>query len=189
MAKVKMGLSYSIPKTATYLPTRNEFSAAFNIPTLGAYNFAVVGNQDRPVLAMNTNAIYLINRITIGATISQENYLSNLLLLPLMVLKYSKEAQRVYPLSIPLVQFSDAQEAVAFFWSDKDGESLTMSIPAGILSQSAELIGVPSIKINISLSIFEITDNGFIQDFKNNNSISRIGQRSNLKAANLFYVD
>lgn len=183
-----MSLSYSIPKTATYLPTRNEFTAAFNVPTPGVYDFNIAANQNRPVLNMNQNAIYLINRITIGGTISQEQYLSNLVLLPLMVLKFTKENQRVYPLSIPLVQFSDAQEAVAFFWTDKSDDALTMSIPTGQIGQDASLVGVPSVKLNISLSIFEITDNGFIQNFKNDNTAARTGNRTYLKNSNLVYV-
>jgi hypothetical protein len=188
MAKISMSLQYAIPKTATYLPTSNQFTAAFNVPTPGLYDFNAAGNLNRPVLAMNTNAIYLINRITVGGTISQETYLANLVTLPFMQLRFFKESQRIYPLSIPLNQFIDGQEAVAWFWTDKDGESITMSIPTGQLAQDAELVGVPDIKLNISLSIFEITDNGFIQDFKNNNSLTRIGQRTALKADNLFYV-
>lgn len=183
-----MSLSYGIPKTATYLPTNNEFTATFNAPVLGAYDFNVAGNTNRPVLAMNTNAIYLINRITVGGTISQEQYLSNVNILPLMVLRFFKESQRVYPLSIPLNQFLDGSEAVAWFWTDKDGESLTMSVTTGRLNQDASLIGRVNVKLTISLSIFEITDNGFIQDFKNSNNLTRTGQRTHLQASNLMYV-
>jgi hypothetical protein len=184
-----MSLQYSIPKTATYLPTNNEFTAVFNVPTPGVYDFAAPANQSRSVLAMNTNAIYLINRITVGGTISQESYLGNIVTLPIMTLRYIKENQRVYPLSIPLNQFVDGAEAVAWFWSDKQDDGLTMSIATGVLSQDADLVGRPDIRITVSLSIFEITDNGFIQDFKQNNSLTRIGARTSLQAANLFFVN
>jgi hypothetical protein len=55
-----------------------------------------------------------------------------------------------------------------------------MDLDIGQLSQDAFLVGVPSVKINVSLSIFEIADNGFVQMFKNPDNMSNIGARTNL---------
>lgn len=184
-----MSLQYQVPKTATYLQTRNEFTAAFNVPTPGVYDFNVAGNLKRPVLSMNLNAIYLINRITIGATIPQDEYLFNIVTLPRIVLQFDIESQRVYPLSLPIVQFVDGMEAVAWFWTDKSNESLTMSLVTGVLGQDAFLVGVPNVKINVSMSIFEITDNGFIQDFKAANNRTFTGRQTSLTNSNFMYVE
>lgn len=183
-----MALQYSIPKTSVYLQTTNQFNAAFNVPTPGLYDFNTVANTNRTVLALNTNAIYLINRITIGGTIPQEEYLFNLVTTPLIVLRFAKESQRVYPLRIPIVQFLDGLEAVAWFWTEQKDDILTMSITTGQLSQDAFLVGTASVNLNISLSIFEINDNGFIQQFKNDNNRTNIGNRTSLQSSNMFYV-
>jgi hypothetical protein len=184
-----MGLLYQIPKTATFLNTSNTFTAGFNVPTPGLYDFNTAANDARPVISLNTNAIYLINRITIAGTIPQDEYLFNIVTLPRMILKFSIENQRVYSMSLPVVQFVDDLEAVAFFWSDKAGEKLTMSITTGQLSQDAFLVGTASVKLNVLLTIFEITDNGFINDFKRDNSITTIGKRTRNVPNNLMFVE
>lgn len=184
-----MALQYAIPKTSTYLSTRNEFTAAFNVPTLGLYDFNTAANVRRPVLTLNTNAIYLINRIAIGGTIPLEEYLFNIVTLPLMFLEFTIENQRVYALQLPIVQFYDGLEAVSWFWTDKGGEELSMTLKTGQLSQDPFLVGTASVKINVSLSIFEINDNGFIQSFKNDDRSTKIGQSTHLQASNKFFIN
>ena len=173
-------LTYKIPKTSIFLQTVNVFGAVFNNPTAGIYDFVKPSNLANPVLKMETNRIYLINRITIGGTIPQEEYLFNIVQLPKMLLQFSIENQRVYSNSIPIVQFVDGMEAVTWFWTDKGDESLTMSIIAGQLSQDSFLVGTQEIKLNITMSIFEITDIGFCQDFKRDNSETLIGGKSRM---------
>jgi hypothetical protein len=183
-----MSLQYSIPKTSIYLQTANIFTASFNVPVPGFYDFNIPANQNRNVLQMDKNAVYLINKITIGGSIAQESYLQNMVVVPSIVLKYSTEFQRVYNLSIPVVQYVDGLEAVAWFWTEKLNEMLTMTIDTGRLSQDAILIGVPSVSLNVTLSIFEIKDNGFIQSFKSDNHETVVGKNSNLKMSDLVFV-
>jgi hypothetical protein len=184
-----MALNYSIPKTSTFLSTSSTFTALFGNPTPGVYDFNRTANAGRVVLNLNMNAIYLINRITIAGDISQEEYLNNILTLPLMVLRYGLESQRVYPMSIPLVQYNDNMEAVAFFWSDLAGETLTLDLVTGVINQDAFMVGRGSVTLNVAMAIFEITDNGFVQNFRSDNSMARTGNRTNLQARELFYTE
>lgn len=177
-----MSLVYSIPKTAKYIQTSNTFTAAFNVPTLGLYDFNVAGNRAQNVtpVQLNRNSIYLINRVTVAGTIPQEEYLFNIVQLPVITLRFTVQAQKLYPLPIPVVKFQDEMEAVAWFYTDMDNNFLTMDLDFGQLSQDAFLVGVPNVKINVSLSMFEIADNGFVQAFKNPDNMSSIGYKTNL---------
>lgn len=183
-----MSFVFQIPKTSQYIQTSNTFSAAFNVPTLGLYDFNVAGNQNQTVIPLNPNSIYLLNKVTIGGTIPQETYLFNIVTLPLITLNYKKEKQRIYQKPIPVVQFVDGLEAIAWLWTDQSDDDLEMSIKPGQLSQDAFLVGVTPIKINVSLSLFEISDNGFVQDFKNPNNLTGIGKKTNLHADSFVFV-
>ena len=184
-----MSLTYAIPKTSIYLQTSNTFTALFGNPTFGVYDFNRPVNAGRTVLTMQQGVIYLINRISVGGDISADEYLANLSTVPQIILQFQRENQRLYPMALPIVQFYDGWEAVAWFWSDIDGQTLNATLTTGILNQDAGLVGKPSVSINLSMSVFEITDNGFIQDFKNVNSLTRTGNRTNLQARQSFFVN
>lgn len=180
-------INFAIPKTSLYVDTLTTFKALFNVPTPGLYDFNVPAtNKNLPVLALNPNTIYLINKISVGGTISQEEYLSNIVTVPVMTLGFLTEGQRIYPFPVPIVQFSDGLDATAWFMTDRTGETLTLSLLTGQLSQDANLIGIGSVSLNISLSIFQITDTGYIQEFKEENSRSRIGIRTGVKPINMM---
>jgi hypothetical protein len=177
-----MSLVYQIPKTSHFISTSNTFTATFNVPTIGLYDFAVAGNVGQVVIPLNLNSVYLLNRITIGGTIPQEEYLFNIVTLPLLRLRYLKENQSIYRSPIPVVQFIDGMEAVAWLWTEQSRDSLIMDLDIGQLSQDAFLVGVATVRINVCLTIFECFDNGFVQEFKKSNSNSRIGAQSNLSS-------
>jgi len=184
-----MPINYTIPKAAQWQQTANSFTATFNNPTLGVYDFNTAANVDRFVLALQQNRIYLIARLSIGGNIPQEEFLGNIATVPLLRLKFVKESQRIYPLPIPIMQYYDGLESLAWFWSDKAGEQLVASLNVGVLNQDAFLIGYSEIKLNVTMNIFEISDNGFVQDFKKSDVKTTIGKQNQVRSSNLVFVD
>jgi len=183
-----MSLEFTIPKTAIYIQTLSQFTANFNTPTGGKYDFNNAGNVNKKVLDLLSGSLYLITRVTVGGNISQEQYLGNIINVPMAKIQYQSEAQTVYPYPIPIVQFSDGLEAVSWFYSDRAGESLSMSLDTGLLNQDTSLIGVASVTLNISLTVFQITDGGYIQNWKGSNQQATIGARTTNTAPQKFFV-
>jgi len=173
-----MSIVWELPKTSKYYQTSNKFTATFNTPTSGEYDFNISGNVNQPVLSMRKGSLYLINQITVGGTISQEEYLGNVVSVPLLLLNFQSESQRIYPLRIPVVQYVNALEASSWFSNDIDKNKLQATLNIGQLSQDAELVGVSSISLTLTMSIWEIIDNGFIQSFKKPTNRTDIGQRT-----------
>jgi hypothetical protein len=170
-----MSLIFQIPKQSRFIQTVNVFPAAFNVP-LGQYGFALpLPIVPQVVLKLNTNSIYVIDRVNVGADIPENDYAENIDVLPRAALSFYIEGQRVYPLPLPLVNYVDNQECLAWVWSDKGGDQLMLSMTEGVLNQSSALVGRATIKMYISFNIYEISDNNFIQQFKGSSTSSAVG--------------
>ena len=186
-----MSLNLTIPKTSRFVQTNTNFAANFNVPTLGRYDFGLLagGSQIADILSMQSNSIYFIERINIGGTIPQEEYLYAISTLPFATFFNATTQQQVLPKPLPIVNYINNQEVNSFVYTDCDGQILQLKL-SGILSQTPFLVGTAKIELNISLNIYDISDNAFIQEFKSRNSHSRIGfgGRSMPKMATSFDV-
>lgn len=174
-----MSLQLTIPKTSRFVQTNSQFVAKFNTPTLGKYDFCgatgISGGQGiADILTMQSNSIYFVERINIGGTIPQEEYLYAISTLPLAVFYNETTGQQVLPKPLPIVNYIINQEVNSFIWTDNDGQKLQLKL-SGVLSQTPFLVGNDSVELNIQLNIYDISDNSFIQQFKATNSHSRVG--------------
>jgi hypothetical protein len=159
-----MSIGYTIPHSSFYHPTSNIFTAVFNNPTLGKYNFDNANNKNVPIIELTPGSVYLIERISLAGSIAQEAYLQSIETIPIIRLKRGKSQEIIYKRDIPIVNYIDNQEMVAWIYSQKSGDFLTADV-YGILTQIAETIEVTEIKININLSIYQIRDQQFINKF------------------------
>ena len=187
-----MSINYALPKTAHFWQTVNTFTAEFNkvngvVTGSGQYDFGQLINVGQVVLPLLKGAIYFVDTINVGGTIPEEEYFYNIVTLPLATLRSSIERQRIYRQSLPIVNYISNQQAAAWAWSQKDGDNLAMDF-TGVLAQNGDLVGVQFIKISVALNLYEITDNGFIQAFFADNSISGIGQQTGLENSNKVFI-
>jgi len=159
-----MSISYTIPHSSFYHPTSNIFTAVFNVPTLGKYNFDIPANKNVPILELTPGSVYLIERISLAGSIPQENYLSSIFTIPIIRLKRGKSQEIIYKRDIPIVNYIDNQDIVAWIYSQKSKDWLTADI-YGILNQIAETVEITEIKLNINFSIYQIRDQQFINKF------------------------
>jgi len=155
-----MSVFFQIPVTARPIQTGNIFSATFNTPTLGKYDFGIAGNQNQNVIPIQRNSIYLIERLTIAGTIDNATYLTSISTTPLLRLGKSLTGENVYARPFPIVTFLENQEFAAWVWTDKDNDFLTMSL-SGILDQVLATVGVLTLKLSVSLSVYAIEDNAY----------------------------
>lgn len=192
-----MSIGYVIPKTSRFVQTNSAFLAKFNDPTAGKYDFAGPtisggapgGYQYANILKMQSNSIYFIERINVGGTIPQEEYLYGISTLPQATFFNAVTQQQVLPQPIPIVNYITNQEVNSFVWTDNDNQQLQLRL-SGVLSQTPFLVGLQSVTLNIALNIYDINDNAFVQQFKARNFHSRIGfgGKSMPKMSNSFDV-
>ena len=141
---------------ARVLPTENSFSAAF----AGTYDFAVAANTGQTVFKMQANSVYYLDNFTVGGNIAREDFLSAISTTPVITLSRKRDGQLIYIRSIPITQFYENKECTCFVDSQKGDDQLLISM-AGILKQTANLVGVSPILLTVSFAAFVIDDTEF----------------------------
>ena len=164
-----MSINYQIPTQSRYIPTSTVFTAVFNANPLnpGKYDFTYTGagNANVEVLNLQQGTIYLIERISAGGNVTEEQYLAAIDTFPLLSIKRKIKKEMVYMRPIPINNYFDGQEAGCWIHSDKSDDVLTLTFE-GVLNQIASLVGVPEIKIQISLNIFAVDSAWFNGSFR-----------------------
>lgn len=171
-----MSIIFKIPTQSRYIATSTIFTAQFNVPTIGRYNFNVVGNQNIVFQELEPNVVYLIERMSVGGTISEQDYLGSIDIFPMLTIKRSISNQIVYKKPFPMVNYADGIEIASFVHSDKGGDNLTLSF-IGSLKQLPSMVGLAEVKIQVSLSIFAIDSGYFNAAFRDVQSNS-MGQQN-----------
>ena len=155
---------HPIPRQAKFLPSDTKFTAAFNIPFVGGYDFNTAANQNVKVLELVPNSVYYVDNLSVGANIPKEDYLGAILITPLLTFKHSIGNEIIYSRSFPIVQLYEQKEATVFFNSQKTGDFLSLSL-TGQLNQTAELVGKDPIALDVSLSIYQISERDYKEWF------------------------
>lgn len=166
-----MAIVYEIPHTSRFLATTTQFVGTFNVPTPGVYDFGsatapVAVNTNVRVLQFQPNAVYFIERLSLGADVAEETYLQSIVTLP--SLQFRKELQRtaVYERVIPCTQLIDNREVGAWVFSDRSDDWLTLTL-TGVLTQVPATVGQATITLYVGLSIFQVDSNWYTANFRN----------------------
>ncbi len=160
-----MGLSYQIPHTSHYLTKTNLFVATFNNPTAGQYDFGIASNTGQLISNLQKNKVYLIERVSIGGTVSESDYLDSISTLPQFRLKRRLNNENVYFQPYSVVNYIDDSEITAWILSEKGGDDLIIDF-SGILNQIPSFIGRVTITIHITFSIFIVSSTIFYGKFR-----------------------
>lgn len=171
-----MSIIYQIPQQSRYIATSTIFSATFNAITPGRYDFNSPGNQNVNVQELEPGVVYLVERMSTGANLSEADFLASIVDFPTLTIKRSISNQIVYKKPFPIVNYADGIETATFIHSDKGGDNLTLSL-VGSLLQLPSMVGIAEVKLQISLSIYAIDSGYFNAAFRDVQSVS-IGQRN-----------
>jgi len=152
-----MALRKTIPDNSKFIPTVNIFTATFNTPALGKYEFTrVAENQSQVVLPMTRNQIFFLDRINFGATIPEGDFLLATSVLPEIILKFKVSGERVFKKPFRIVNYIDSQEISTWIWTHKGDDTLVMDF-TGVLNQIASLVGIDTITAHVSLNLYEVS--------------------------------
>jgi len=152
-----MSIIYQIPHTARFFSPRVEFTAAFNVPLIGSYSFDVAANQNKTLLEVKENSIYLIERINWSASVGSEVWTGSLdpLTIPEIVIKGKIDEALIFPKPFSLANYASDAPFVAWYICNRSNDALQISA-AGAIKQIAATIGVPEISIVLSFSIYAV---------------------------------
>lgn len=151
-------ISYNLPRRIRYIPASAIFTANFNTPTLGKYDFA--GIEKIFVLKLLANTIYLIDSLSIAGTVAGEDFLQSIDLVPIFTLRKSIDKESIFDVPIQIHNYATDRQIVHFFRSKKTNESLIADVK-GTLNQLPSFVGLPSISLSINLSIHAIDSSDF----------------------------
>lgn len=161
-----MSVIYRIPHKSRYIQTSNIFSTTFGAITPGVYDFSNDSTcQNVQSLRLATGSIFLIDRISAGGNIGEELFLEAIDSFPLLTVRRSLANLAEYQLPIPIVQYFDNTDASAWIRTDKKNDWMTLTL-SGVFRQLPAMVGLSELKIQISFSIYEITDAAFVQQFR-----------------------
>ena len=161
-----MGVHYTIPSQSRFVTASVTFTAVYNAVTPGRYDFGgTVACQNVQALEMDQNVIYLIDRMSVGGNIAENDYLASIDVFPRLTFKRSKQQQSIYQFPLPIVNYFDGQECSAWTKSDMKGELLTLSL-SGSCRQLPSMIGLTDLILCISLNIFAIDNKDFNASFR-----------------------
>jgi len=162
-----MALIREIPKRSVLIPTVNRFSANFNFPAVGQYDFGVAANIRVPVFPAVRGMVYWLDRISFTATADEGVYLSAISTMPLLDLIWEQDGTRIFARSFPLVNYRDGQEINTVCESTKGNEQVLATV-SGVLNQVPALVGVDPVTIQISLEVYQVFDLNWINAWRDN---------------------
>lgn len=162
-------ITFPIHNRLRYIPASNTFNAVFT----GDYQFGTPGNTLQTVIALQENTVYYIDNYSVSGNIPKEVFLSSIAITPTIVFSRRKDKQHVYTRAIPVTHFFEEKAATVFVFSQSKEDALLVSF-SGVLSQTADMIGINPLKITVSLSIYASDDPAIHAQFIARNNQKRI---------------
>ncbi len=153
-----------IPRDSIFRPVVNLFTASFNSPTLGKYNWGVTANVKQTVLNINPQNLFFISTMNFSATVPESAFLENIETTPKIQFVMDQNSESMYGGAYPVAKYLGDNDISAFFWSRQADDILTATF-TGQLGQNASMIAFSSVIAVVALNTYEITDKDFIERF------------------------
>jgi len=164
----------SIPSNSFFIPAVNLFTADFNAPTVGYYDWAVAANTNQEILGISPGFLYYLSIMNFGATVPEGDFLANVSTIPKIQFSTRLTGKSLYGGGYPIANYLKNNDISAFFWTTQRDDALLGTF-TGALTQNAALAGVPSITSHVSLNLFQIVEKPFIDKFFN---VTKADQKS-----------
>lgn len=159
-----MALILQLPPGSQFYQPLVRFTATFNAPLVGGYDWNVAGNTGVPFQLIRKNQLYLIERYSFSATIAEGDFFQAVTTVPTLSVRIPRETDKqIYPTPIPLVNYVDGLETLIYAFSNED-QQLEATF-RGQLNQTAPLVGVPTITAQVQFNIYEVKNKDWIENF------------------------
>lgn len=155
----------TIPNGARVRPATIIFEAQFGIPTPARYDFTIPANAGRALMRIEPGTTYLIDRMSIGGNVTEEQYLESIDIFPSLRVDYFQGAARIYTDNIPVVNYTDNSEVSAWAKSCRGTDQINLTM-TGALNQLPSMVGIASVRIQVSFVVYAIPIQGFERKFE-----------------------
>ena len=157
-------ITYNLPRKIRYIPASAIYTAVFNTPTFGKYDFA--GQQKIFVEKLLNNTVYLIDAFSIAANIAQEDFLSSINTVPIMNIRKTLNNENIFDVPLQIQNYSTDRQIVHFFKTGLDNCGLAANL-TGILDQIPATVGLASITVSINISLHAVDASDFEKLYRN----------------------
>jgi hypothetical protein len=140
-----------------------RFTATFNAPLVGGYDWNVVGNTNIPILRIQKNQLALIERYSFSATVNEGAFLDNVITVPTLAVRLPRENRLIYPNPIPLVNYVDGLETLIYAFADQ-AQNLEGTF-RGQVGQGVALVGIPNLIAQVQFNIYMVKNLDWIDNF------------------------
>lgn len=160
-----------IPKNSKPFTTSNIFNAAFNFPSLGKYDFTgTAANKGQVLFSTVNTSIYVISSASFSATIPEGDFLGSIdvslkVNFPAWRLRIASDQTVLHPLPFPVVSYYQNEPFETFIYSQQLNDQILIDF-TGVLNQTGALVGITSIRAQISVTYYEIVDTHWIKEYR-----------------------
>jgi len=151
-------ITYPLPRKIRFIPASAIYTAIFNVPTIGKYDFA--GQQKIFVQKLLPNTVYLVDSFSIAGNIADMDFLDALDTVPLMNLRKTLNNENIFDVPIQIQNYSTDRQIVHFFKTGLDNCGLAANL-TGLLNQTPAIIGIPSISLSINFALHAVDASDF----------------------------
>jgi len=169
-----MSLKSIIPKTSKLCVIGGIFKSSFGVPTVARYDFTknlTAGNRTNVAvslgLAMNPSYLYFFHQINFSMSIDEGTFLQAIETgtVPELSIKDSTSRKNIFNQPVRLFRYFENAAIDSYHLNLNANTELIADFQA-VLIQVADLVGVADIFAQVSLSVYEITEEEFIKSYK-----------------------
>jgi hypothetical protein len=151
-----------IPRRIRYIPASGLFTATFNVPTIGSYDF----NNQYIVLIQDLlpDTVYLIDSFSLSGNVAGEDFLNAILTVPSLTLMKTLEKEMIFDRPLQIHNYFTDRQIVKFFKTGHSKTGLAASL-VGNLNMIPAFVGLASISVSVNFSLHAIDESGFEKEF------------------------
>lgn len=167
-----MSITTRIPPTSNFIPISIRFKATYNAVTPWRYDFTreitggVLDNIDVPIIPINKNPVYLLERINFSFTVPRIEYTAAIAANPVPLFYLQLQAQQkelIYQKPWPINDFIQNSESVIYFESNQ--KDVLIASFRGQISQTPNMIIYPVVYGIFTANLYEINNQKWIEEF------------------------
>lgn len=151
-------ITYNLPRKIRFIPASAIYTAVFNTPTIGKYDFA--GQQKTFVNELTPNTVYLIDSFSVAGTIAQEDFLSSINIVPLLNVRKTLNNENIFDVPLQIQNYCTDRQVVHFFKTGQSKCGLCANL-TGLIDQTPALVGLSSIILSINFSLHAVDASDF----------------------------
>lgn len=156
-------ITYQLPRRIRYIPASAIFTAAFNVPTIGKYDF----NSQVKIFVekLLPNTVYMIDAFSVAGNVSSEDFLSAIDVVPTLAIQKTLNNEQIFDGPIQIQNYATDRQIVHFFKTGANNTGINATL-RGRLNQIPAFVGIAAISLSINLSIHAIDESGFEKIFR-----------------------